>query len=182
MLYSGLMEDDKRDTERVTILGELQAEIMVFEPMLIKDISRSGATVETRFPLSPQLAPRRPAHARQQVRHPEGSSRPLAHQRRRPGYRHLPDGARVRRALRPRRGRHRRVPGYLEDNQEYRCEVDPGCRCKPDSCRCKRSDCLSVRRTYERSELAPTSDSGIAPTIDRRDRTDQRKLPTEAVS
>ena len=46
------MEDDKRAAERVTILGELQGEIMVFEPMLIKDISRSGATVETRVPLS----------------------------------------------------------------------------------------------------------------------------------
>ena len=46
------MEDDKRDTERVAILGELQAEIMVFEPMLIKEMSRSGATVETRFPLA----------------------------------------------------------------------------------------------------------------------------------
>ena len=45
------MQDDKRDTERVPILGELQAEIMVFEPMLIKEISRGGATVETRFPL-----------------------------------------------------------------------------------------------------------------------------------
>ena len=45
------MQDDKRDAERVPILGELQAEIMVFEPMLIKDISRGGATVETRFPL-----------------------------------------------------------------------------------------------------------------------------------
>ena len=44
-------EDDKRDTERVLILGELQGEIMVFEPLLIKDISRGGATVETRFPL-----------------------------------------------------------------------------------------------------------------------------------
>ena len=45
------MEEDKRETERVVILGELQAEIMVFEPMLIKEISRSGATAETRFPL-----------------------------------------------------------------------------------------------------------------------------------
>jgi hypothetical protein len=45
------MQEDKRDAERVPILGELQAEIMVFEPMLIKEISRGGATVETRFPL-----------------------------------------------------------------------------------------------------------------------------------
>ncbi len=51
VLYSGRWRNDKRDTERVVILGELQAEIMMFEPMLIKEISRSGATVDTRFPL-----------------------------------------------------------------------------------------------------------------------------------
>lgn len=45
------MQDDKRDTERVPILGELQGEMMVFQPMLVKDIGRSGATLETRFPL-----------------------------------------------------------------------------------------------------------------------------------
>jgi hypothetical protein len=45
-------ESDKRDTERVLILGDLQGEIMVFEPLQIKEISRGGASVETRFPLS----------------------------------------------------------------------------------------------------------------------------------
>jgi hypothetical protein len=45
------MDPDKRDTERVPILGELQGEIMVFQPMLIKEVSRGGATVETRFPM-----------------------------------------------------------------------------------------------------------------------------------
>ncbi len=45
------MQGEKRDAERVPILGELQGEMMVFQPMLVKDISRGGATVETRFPL-----------------------------------------------------------------------------------------------------------------------------------
>lgn len=45
------MADDKRDTDRVPILGELRGEIMVFEPMAIREISRGGAQVETRFPL-----------------------------------------------------------------------------------------------------------------------------------
>jgi hypothetical protein len=45
------MQDDKRDAERLPILGELHGEIMVFEPMLIKEIGRGGATVETPFPL-----------------------------------------------------------------------------------------------------------------------------------
>ncbi len=42
---------DKRDTERVPILGELQGDMMVFQPMLVRDISKGGVTVETRFPL-----------------------------------------------------------------------------------------------------------------------------------
>ena len=45
------MGAEKRDAERVSILGELQGEIMVFEPMLVKEVSRGGATLETRFPL-----------------------------------------------------------------------------------------------------------------------------------
>lgn len=43
--------EDKRGAERVPILGELQGEMMVFQPMQVKDISRGGATVETRYPL-----------------------------------------------------------------------------------------------------------------------------------
>ena len=46
------LESDKRDTERILILGDLQGEIMVFEPLQIKEISRGGALVETRFPLA----------------------------------------------------------------------------------------------------------------------------------
>lgn len=42
---------DKRDSERILILGELRGEVMVFQPMAIKDISRGGAQIETTFPL-----------------------------------------------------------------------------------------------------------------------------------
>lgn len=45
------LDDSKRDTERIQILGELYGEVMVFEPMAIKEISRGGAQVETSFPL-----------------------------------------------------------------------------------------------------------------------------------
>ena len=45
------MGAEKRDTERIQILGDLQGEVMVFQPMAIKDISRGGAQVETTFPL-----------------------------------------------------------------------------------------------------------------------------------
>lgn len=42
---------DKRAGERVPILGAMPGEIMVFQPMLVTEIGRKGATVETRFPL-----------------------------------------------------------------------------------------------------------------------------------
>ena len=45
------MGSEKRDTERIQILGDLSGEVMVFQPMAIKDISRGGAQVETTFPL-----------------------------------------------------------------------------------------------------------------------------------
>src|SRR3954468_8277474 len=43
--------DDKRDTHRLQILGDLQGEVTAFQPMAIKEISRGGAQVETGFPL-----------------------------------------------------------------------------------------------------------------------------------
>lgn len=42
---------DKRDTDRIQILGELHGEVMVFQPMVIKEIARGGVLVETAFPL-----------------------------------------------------------------------------------------------------------------------------------
>jgi PilZ domain len=42
---------EKRDKQRIQILGELQGEVMIFQPMAIKQISRGGAQVETAFPL-----------------------------------------------------------------------------------------------------------------------------------
>lgn len=45
------MGQDKRQAERVPMLGELYGEVMVFQPMLVRDIGRGGVTVETRFPL-----------------------------------------------------------------------------------------------------------------------------------
>src|SRR4051795_10450867 len=44
-------EADKRDTERLQILGDLRGEVMVFEPMTIKEVSRGGVQIETGFPL-----------------------------------------------------------------------------------------------------------------------------------
>ena len=42
---------EKRDAERVPILGELHGEMMIFQPMVVREISRGGATVETAYPL-----------------------------------------------------------------------------------------------------------------------------------
>jgi hypothetical protein len=44
-------EAPDRRAPRVEILGELQGEVMVYEPMTITDISRTGARIETAFPL-----------------------------------------------------------------------------------------------------------------------------------
>jgi hypothetical protein len=46
-----LRSDQKRDTERIQILGELHGEVMIFQPMVIKEVSRGGCQVETGFPL-----------------------------------------------------------------------------------------------------------------------------------
>jgi PilZ domain-containing protein len=43
--------NSKRDGERIQILGELHGEVMVFEQMAIREISRGGAQVETAFRL-----------------------------------------------------------------------------------------------------------------------------------
>jgi len=42
---------DKRDRERIEILGELHGEVMIFQPLSIREISRGGCLVETVFPL-----------------------------------------------------------------------------------------------------------------------------------
>ena len=43
--------EEKRDGERINILGELHGEVMVFQPTAVKEISRRGAQIETNFPL-----------------------------------------------------------------------------------------------------------------------------------
>jgi len=40
-----------RESERIQVAGELHGEVMVFQPMTVKEISRGGAQVETAFPL-----------------------------------------------------------------------------------------------------------------------------------
>jgi hypothetical protein len=42
---------NKRDTDRVQILGELHGEVMVFQPMAVHGLSRGGAEIDTAFPL-----------------------------------------------------------------------------------------------------------------------------------
>jgi c-di-GMP-binding flagellar brake protein YcgR len=43
--------EEKRDRERIPILGELHGEVMIFQPLSVKEISRGGCLVETSFPL-----------------------------------------------------------------------------------------------------------------------------------
>jgi hypothetical protein len=44
-------DDNKRERERIEILGELHGEVMMFQPVAIKEISIGGAQLETMFPL-----------------------------------------------------------------------------------------------------------------------------------
>jgi hypothetical protein len=43
--------EDKREGERINILGELHGEVMVYQPTAIKEISRRGVQIDTNFPL-----------------------------------------------------------------------------------------------------------------------------------
>lgn len=45
------MSIDRRDSERIELLGALQGEVMVFQPTTITQISTGGIEVETGFPL-----------------------------------------------------------------------------------------------------------------------------------
>jgi hypothetical protein len=42
---------DKRDSDRVRVLGDLRGEVTIFQPMTVKEISGGGAQIETAFPL-----------------------------------------------------------------------------------------------------------------------------------
>ena len=45
------MSADKRDADRVQVLGDLHGEVMIFQHIAIKEISATGAQIETTFPL-----------------------------------------------------------------------------------------------------------------------------------
>ena len=45
------MSPDKREAPRTEILGRLSGEVNVPAPMLVRDISRTGAQIECAFPL-----------------------------------------------------------------------------------------------------------------------------------
>ena len=45
------MSEERRDLERIAILGNLHGELMVYQPMSVSEIGVTGATVETAFPL-----------------------------------------------------------------------------------------------------------------------------------
>jgi len=45
------LSSDKRETDRVPVLGDLHGEVMIFQHITIKEISAGGAQIETTFPL-----------------------------------------------------------------------------------------------------------------------------------
>ena len=47
----GQTEKGSRDGERILLTGELHGEIMLFQSMVVREISRGGAQIETTSPL-----------------------------------------------------------------------------------------------------------------------------------
>ena len=45
------MADERRDLERLAILGSLPGEILVYEPIVFRELGIGGAAIETTFPL-----------------------------------------------------------------------------------------------------------------------------------
>ena len=43
------MSQEKRDGSRVAMISRLEGEVMVFQPMVVREVSLRGALVETRF-------------------------------------------------------------------------------------------------------------------------------------
>ena len=43
--------DAKRASERIPIQGAVHGDIMVFEPLLVREVSAKGASIETSFPM-----------------------------------------------------------------------------------------------------------------------------------
>ena len=41
---------ERRAGNRLEILGDLQGEVMVYQPMAIRELSHGGAQIETAFP------------------------------------------------------------------------------------------------------------------------------------
>jgi len=48
---SDTSDNPKRTSERVPIRGMLHGDIMVFEPLLVREVSTKGASIETSFPM-----------------------------------------------------------------------------------------------------------------------------------
>jgi hypothetical protein len=44
-------DDNKRDSERIELAGLLRGEVMIYQPMAIRQISKGGMQVETGYPL-----------------------------------------------------------------------------------------------------------------------------------
>ena len=93
------------------MFGHLQGEVMVFQPMLIKEISLGGALVETRFPLHLNSLHDLRLTLGTTLDCREGTGGPFTDQRRRSGCGGVLDRNRVRGAVRARRVGDRRIHG-----------------------------------------------------------------------
>src|SRR5438046_1957742 len=72
---------DARDAERHAILGELRGDVMVLQPLVVREISHAGAQIETRFPLQIEFTARVPLDARRPPARPPRPRRSLPNRR-----------------------------------------------------------------------------------------------------
>ena len=53
MLRSMSGSDERRDAERVRVPGDLQGEVLVYQPMTVRELSLVGTVIEMAFPSLP---------------------------------------------------------------------------------------------------------------------------------
>jgi hypothetical protein len=46
-----MSDDNKRDSDRIELLGGFTGEVMVFQPLVLRQLSPGGMQIETAFPL-----------------------------------------------------------------------------------------------------------------------------------
>ena len=112
------MASDKRDSERVELLGSAARRGNGFSAVCSPPDESWRNAGGDRLPAATGFPSRLPSHPRRTIRRRQGPHRPFAHQRRRPGHHHLSLGHRIHRAVGARRRRHPAVRRRARQEKE----------------------------------------------------------------